>query len=100
MRIFLAHPSFPWQDESLSVAMHKKDVCIDLSGWLPNYFPPNLVQYANTLLKNKVLFGSGFPVITPDRWLADLPTAGIRDEVCPGLLNGNAIGLLGLEERS
>jgi predicted TIM-barrel fold metal-dependent hydrolase len=100
MRIILAHTSFPRQDEALSVAMHKKDVYIDLSGWSPKYFPPNLVQYANTLLKNKVLFGSDFPVITPDRWLADLPAAGIRDEVCPGLLNGNAIGLLGLDERS
>jgi hypothetical protein len=100
MKIILAHPSFPWQDEALSVAIHKKDVYIDLSGWSPKYFPPNLVQYANTLLKNKVLFGSDFPVITPDRWLADLPAAGIRDEVRPGLLKGNAIGLLGLDERS
>ena len=30
------------------------------------------MQYANTLLKHKVLFGSDYPLITPDRWLADL----------------------------
>jgi predicted TIM-barrel fold metal-dependent hydrolase len=100
MRIVIAHPSFPWQDEALSVALHKKDVYIDLSGWSPKYFPPNLVHYANTLLRHKVLFGSDFPVITPDRWLADLPAAGIRDEVRPGLLKGNAMRLLGLDERS
>ena len=44
-------------------------VYIDLSGWSPKYFPPQLVQYANTLLQDKVLFGSDFPVITPERWL-------------------------------
>jgi predicted TIM-barrel fold metal-dependent hydrolase len=100
MKIIIAHPSFPWQDEALSVATHKPDVYIDLSGWSPKYFPPNLVRYANTLLKNKVLFGSDFPVITPDRWLADLPAAGIRDEVRPGLLKGNAVRLLGLAEQA
>ena len=42
-------------------------VYIDLSGWSPKYFPPNLVQYANTMLKHKVLFGSDFPALTPDR---------------------------------
>ena len=51
MPIILAHPSFPWQDEAISVATHKPQVYIDLSGWSPKYFPPTLVQYANTLLQ-------------------------------------------------
>jgi hypothetical protein len=45
MPIVLAHPSFPWQEEALSVATHKPQVYIDLSGWSPKYFPPTLVQY-------------------------------------------------------
>ena len=48
---------------------------IDLSGWSPKYFPPHLIQYANTLLKKKVLFGSDFPLITPDRWLRTSPSS-------------------------
>jgi predicted TIM-barrel fold metal-dependent hydrolase len=92
----MAHPSFPWQDEALSVALHKPQVYIDLSGWSPKYFPPQLVQYANTLLKNKVLFGSDHPMITTDRWLADFEQAGFRDEVKPLLLKENAATLLGL----
>ena len=39
LRIILAHPSFPWQDEALSIATHKPGVYIDLSGWSPKYFP-------------------------------------------------------------
>jgi len=96
MPIIMAHPSFPWQDEALSVALHKPHVYIDLSGWSPRYFPPMLVQYANTLIKNKVLFGSDHPMITTDRWLADFEQAGFRDEVKPLLLKENAARLLGL----
>ena len=53
MPIILAHPSFPWQDEAISVCLHKPQVYIDLSGWSPKYFSPMLIQYANTLLKTQ-----------------------------------------------
>jgi predicted TIM-barrel fold metal-dependent hydrolase len=96
MPIVLAHPSFPWQDEALSIAMHKPEVYIDLSGWSPKYFPPQLVQYTNTLLKRQVLFGSDFPMITPDRWLRDFEQLDIDDEVRPLVLKENAVRLLGL----
>jgi predicted TIM-barrel fold metal-dependent hydrolase len=96
MPIILAHPSFPWQDEALSVATHKPQVHIDLSGWSPKYFPPQLVQYANSLLKDKVLFGSDFPVITPDRWMKDFEGLPIKDDVRPKILKSNAARLFGL----
>ena len=99
MPIIMAHPSFPWQEEALSVATHKPQVYIDLSGWSPKYFPPILVQYANTLLKDKMLFGTDFPVLTPERWMSDLEKmGGIRDEVKPGIFQHNAARLLGLAE--
>ena len=66
MPVILAHPSFPWQEEAISVCLHKTQVYIDLSGWSPKYFSPVLIQYANTLLKHKMLFGSDYPLITPD----------------------------------
>lgn len=93
--IILAHPSFPWQEEAIAVALHKPNVHIDLSGWSPKYFPPILVQYANTLLKDKVLFGSDFPAMTPERWLADFAQLAIKPEVRPLILKENAMRLLG-----
>ena len=98
MPIILAHPSWPWQDEALSIALHKPQVYIDLSGWSPKYFPPQLVQYANTQLKHKILFGSDYPLITPDRWLTDFAQAPFRDEVRPLILKDNAVKLLKLGE--
>jgi predicted TIM-barrel fold metal-dependent hydrolase len=96
MKIVMAHPSFPWQEEALAVAQHKPNVYIDLSGWSPKYFPPILVRYANSLLKHKVLFGSDFPAITPNRWLADFEKIDIKPEVRPLILKENAIKLLNL----
>ncbi|MFE2757795.1 amidohydrolase family protein [Actinosynnema sp. NPDC059335] len=96
LRIVLAHPSFPWQDEALAVATHKPHVHIDLSGWSPKYFPPQLVRYANSLLQDKVLFGSDYPVLTPDRWLADFEALDLKPSVRPKILKLNAARLLGL----
>ena len=98
MPIIMAHPSFPWQDEALAIALHKASVYIDLSGWSPKYFPPQLVQYSNTLLKSKVLFGSDHPMITTDRWMADFANAGFRDEVQPLILKENAAKLFGFRQ--
>jgi predicted TIM-barrel fold metal-dependent hydrolase len=96
MPIVLAHPSFPWQEEALSVATHKPQVYIDLSGWSPKYFPPILVQYANTLLKDKILFGSDYPAIAPERWVEEFEKLPIKPEVRPLIMKGNAAKLLKL----
>ncbi len=96
LKIILAHPSFPWQDEALAVATHKPNVYIDLSGWSPKYFPPLLVRYANSLLRDKVLFGSDFPVLTPERWMKDFAELPVKPDVRDMIMKGNAARLLGL----
>ena len=96
MPIILAHPSFPWQEEALSVATHKPQVYIDLSGWSPKYFPPILVQYANTLLKDRVLFGSDYPVIAPEKWVEEFEKLPVKPEVRALIMKENAARLLQL----
>jgi predicted TIM-barrel fold metal-dependent hydrolase len=96
MSIVLAHPSFPWQEEALSVAQHKPNVYIDLSGWSPKYFPEILIRYANTMLKKKMLFGSDWPMIAPEKWLDAFDKAPFKDEVRPLILKDNAMRLLGV----
>jgi uncharacterized protein len=96
-QIIMAHPSVPWQDEANSIATHKSNVFIDLSGWSPKYFPESLVKLSNSVLQDKVLFGTDYPLITPQKWLgafADLP---LKDEVRPKILKDNAVRLLGLD---
>jgi predicted TIM-barrel fold metal-dependent hydrolase len=86
----------PWQAEAISMATHKANVFIDLSGWRPKYFPPELVRAAGGLLRSKVLFGSDYPLITPERWIEDFEQLGIAPELMPGILKENAAGILGL----
>lgn len=96
LQIVMAHPSVPWQEEALSVATHKHNTWIDLSGWSPKYFPSELVRYANSILKDRVLFGSDFPLLTPDRWLSDVEQTALKPERLPAILKDNALRLLKL----
>jgi uncharacterized protein len=96
MKIILAHPSWPWVDESLSMALHKDNVFIDLSGWSPKYFAPQIIQYANGQLKKKMMFGSDFPLIHPAKWIEAAKSVGFKDEVMPGIMKDNAARILGL----
>jgi uncharacterized protein len=97
LNIIMAHPGVPWQEEQLSIALHKPNVYIDLSGWSPKYFRPILVQYANSLLQNKVLFGSDFPALTPERWMRDFEGLDLKPEVRQKILLDNAAKLLNID---
>lgn len=97
LTIIGAHPSWPWQEEMLAIARHKANVYIDLSGWAPKYFPASLVHHANTLLQDKCLFGSDFPIIPTERWLREFGELPLKDEVRPKILRENAARLLGID---
>jgi len=96
LQVIMAHPSVPWQDEALSIATHKLNTWIDLSGWSPKYFSPALVRAARTYLKHKMLFGSDMPALTPDRWLNDVQTLEFPADVHEMIVKQNAARLLGL----
>ena len=96
LQVVLAHPSVPWQDEALSVATHKGNVWIDLSGWSAKYFPDALVRAARSYLNSKMLFGSDLPALTPDRWLDDFAALGFADDKVQAIVKDNAVRLLGL----
>lgn len=96
LSIVMAHPSFPWQDEALSIAMHKPQVSIDLSGWAPKRFPPSLVTAMSRNLSRQALFGSDYPLITPDRWLQEFAELDLEPSVRSAILKDNAVRLLRL----
>ncbi|MEV0106475.1 4-hydroxyphenyl-beta-ketoacyl-CoA hydrolase [Nocardia sp. NPDC050799] len=97
LTLIMAHPAVPWADSQIAIATHKANVYIDLSGWSPKYFPPQLVRAANSMLKSKVLFGSDFPVIQVDRWMTDFAKLEIKPEVRPLIFKENALRALHIE---
>jgi predicted TIM-barrel fold metal-dependent hydrolase len=96
LTVILAHPSVPWASSSISIATHKANVYIDLSGWSPRYFPADLVRAANSYLQDKVLFGTDYPLLTPERWLRDFETLDLKPAVRAKILKSNAVQVLGL----
>jgi uncharacterized protein len=96
LTVILAHPSVPWASSSISIATHKANVYIDLSGWSPKYFPAELVRAANSYLQDKVLFGTDYPLLTPERWLRDFETLDLKPAAKAKILKSNAVRVLGL----
>ena len=96
LTIIMAHPAWPWIQEQVAVALHKANVFIDLSGWAPRYIPRDLIAEASGRLREKVLFGSDYPYISPVTWLEQFQELDIRDEARPLILHDNAARILNL----
>lgn len=95
--LIAAHFGWPWHLELLAVARHKANVYVDLSGWAPKYIPREVLQYCNSVIPDKFLFGSDFPLFSPDRWLDEFDTLELKDHVRPKVLYENACRLLDID---
>ena len=92
-----AHTGWPWHEELLALIGHKPNVYMDLSGWSPRYIPATVLDAARRRLSEKMLFGSDYPFITPERWLADFEALdGFSPEVRHKILYENAARILRL----
>ena len=94
--IVLAHPAVPWVDAQIAIAQHKSNVYLDLSGYSPKYFPPQLVRAIGRQLRDKVLFGTDHPYIRIDRWRRDFAELGLSAEIAELVYKTNALRVLGL----
>ena len=97
LKLIMAHPGWPWQDEQLAIATHKSNVYIDLSGWSPKYFQPLLITYITKMIPQKFLFGTDYPMLSPQRWLLDFDGLGLSSEIKSMVLSENAKNLLKLK---
>ena len=97
MTIVGAHPSWPWQDEMLAVAQHKTNVWVDLSGWSPRRWSPDLTRAVLGPLQDRALYGSDYPFISFAKWLEAFHGLEPTPEVEHKILLGNAARLLALD---
>jgi hypothetical protein len=97
LQILIAHPAFPWEKEQLAICQQKGNVYMDLSGWLPKYIDEQVLHYAGTILRDKVMFGTDYPMIHPEEWLESFAEHTDYDaETQRKLLWENAEEFLGL----
>ena len=96
LTLVMAHPAVPWVDAQIAIAAHKANVYLDLSGYSPKYFPPQLVRALGRQLRTKALFGTDFPYVDMDRWERDFAALDLDAELAPLLYKENALRVLGL----
>ena len=97
LTLIAAHFGYPWFTETLTYALHKSNVYIELSGWAPGYLPAEVKRDIGRRLSHQTLFGSDYPFISLDRWFAEFDELGLSDEARRAILFGNAARLLGID---
>ncbi|HSO94060.1 MAG TPA: amidohydrolase family protein [Candidatus Dormibacteraeota bacterium] len=95
--IIAAHFGWPWHLELIAMALHKTNIYIELSGWSPRYYPPELVREIGGRLSDRTLFGSDYPFIKPSRVLEEFDTLELKPEAKVKILRENAARLLKLQ---
>jgi predicted TIM-barrel fold metal-dependent hydrolase len=90
------HIGYPWTDEAVAVATKHENVFIDTSAYTARRYPAALVEFMRAHGRTKVLFGSNYPMILPERALDGLDTLGLDDEARGHFLSGNAQRVFGI----
>lgn len=96
LKIIMAHPGWPWVDETTAVALHKGNVYWEMSGWAPKHFPGNLKVDIRGRLQDKIMFGSDYPSLPYERILREWSELGYSDAVMHKVMHENAERVLGL----
>lgn len=90
LRIVAGHIGYPWTTEMIAVATKFENVYIDTSAYVPKRYPAELVSYMKAHGRTKVMFGTNYPMITPERCVSQLDLLELSDEVKALFLHQNA----------
>src|SRR5215470_13709289 len=96
LTVVAAHFGWPWHMDLIASALHKTNVYIDISGWSPRRIPPEVIRELRGRLSGQFLWGSDYPLLTPERGLAEFDDLGLPDDVVRAVLHDNAARILGL----
>lgn len=94
LTIILCHFGFPWAEQAVSLAWTRPNVYVELSGWSPKYIPQVVWQYGAKVFPDRVVFGTDYPTMQPQRWLRDFQEVPLPDEVREKILYRNAAAIL------
>ena len=98
LKLLGIHIGIPWTDEMISMAWKHQHVYIGVDAYAPRYWPPQLVHYLNTYGRQKVLFGTDWPVIDPERAVAEIAELDLRPEAYRALMRENALRVFRLPQ--
>lgn len=98
LKLLGIHIGIPWTDEMISMAWKHENVYIGVDAYAPKHWPQQLVHYLNTYGREKVLFGTDWPVIDPERAMVEIAELGLRPAAQTLLMRENALRVFRLPE--
>jgi predicted TIM-barrel fold metal-dependent hydrolase len=90
LTILAGRPGWPWQADTNAILMHKRNVWYELHGWSPKYHDPALKYEITRRLKDRVMFGADYPMITYERLESDWRAEGYSEETLEKVFSRNA----------
>ena len=94
LKILAARPAWPWQAEMIAVLVHKANVWYELHGWSPKYYTDDLKHEIPRRLKDRIMFGADYPLLSYERLIAEWGDLGYEDEVMEKVFHRNAEAFL------
>ena len=96
LKLIGIHIGIPWTEEMISMCWKHENVYTAGDAYAPKYWPKEFVHYANSYGKHKVMFGTDWPVIDPERGVAEVDELGFRDDAKQMLMRDNALRVFNL----
>jgi len=93
LKLIGIHIGVPWTDEAISMAWKHENVFLGGDAYAPKHWPRSFVHYANTYGSHKVLFGTDWPVIDPERAVAEVAALDLRPDAHRRLMRENALAV-------
>jgi predicted TIM-barrel fold metal-dependent hydrolase len=98
LKLLGIHIGVPWTDEMIAMAWKHENVFIGTDAYAPKHWPKQLVHYLNSYGREKVLFGTDWPVIDPERAVHEIEAMQLRPETMRALMRENALRVFRLPE--
>ena len=85
------HIGVPWTDEMIAMAWKHENIYIGIDAYAPKHLPASLRHYMNSYGSHKVMFGTDWPVIDPERAVSEIHEHALRPESLEKVMRGNAV---------
>ncbi|MFI7670402.1 amidohydrolase family protein [Nocardia sp. NPDC049526] len=90
LRLCMIHGADPWWDIAIRLLMKYENLRLMTSAWSPKRLPESLVHFMRTRGRQKVIFGSDWPVLRMSRVVPEALALDLPEDVLDNYLHNNA----------
>ncbi|MGW4365853.1 amidohydrolase family protein [Nocardia takedensis] len=90
LRLCMIHGADPWWDIAIRLLMKYDNLRLMTSAWSPKRLPDSLIHFMRTRGRNKVIFGSDWPVLSMRRLVPEAAALDLPEDVLDNYLYHNS----------